>query len=347
MLWIEINAGVMKHHSLSLHLLHKSMALLLHSDPEVQRQIVELLLTTVGAHIFTVLRRQLASADEAEKANALRALHILEQHGRQQVERRPFSGLHFETLGALRIYIGNHELTAHEWASLNHSHAGWQKAQALLAYLLHYGQSGTTIEAALAAVWQDRATASAISRTLTAIRHVISELGGAEIAKRALISEQNRLWLSPIVCSSDAALFERAVQHAEQIEAEFGFDSALPNYQHACSLYGGNYLVTVDIYDEDIDDYRQQLMTTYLYLVERISEYYFSQQNIPRCIEWCLRGLRIRTTDEQLVVRLLDCYARQRRSNDIEQVYQRYRRHLRGIPDDDDEVERWMRQWRK
>ncbi|OAN40815.1 hypothetical protein A6A03_19280 [Chloroflexus islandicus] len=323
------------------------MALLLHNDPEVQRQAAELLLTTVGAHIFTVLRRQLASADEAEKANALRALQTLEQHGRQRVEQRPFSGLHFETLGALRIYVGNHELTAHEWAAFNRSHAGWQKAQALLAYLFHYGQRGMTIEAALAAIWQDRATASAISRTLTAIRYVIGELGGADLAKRALISEQNRLWLSPMVCSSDAALFERAVQYAEQIEAEFDFESALPHYQHACSLYGGNYLVMVDLYDEDIEDYRQQLITTYLYLVERISEYYFSQQNIPRCIDWCLRGLRIRATDEQLVVRLLECYARQRRSADIERLYQRYRRHLGGMPDDDDEVERWMRQWRR
>ncbi|GIV90521.1 MAG: hypothetical protein KatS3mg055_3039 [Chloroflexus sp.] len=333
----------MNTHSFICHLLHYCLPLLLHSDPLVQRQAGQLLLSTVGNDVFTVLRRWLSNHDRYDIA--LQALRVLERQSGLPVELRPFAGIHIETLGRFRVYIGNQELTSIQWTQINqNSHSGWQKAQALLGFLLHRGRGGATVEEILEAVWQRRAKANAVVRTFSALRNAIRVLGGEHLADQ-LVYEQKRFYLLPRYLTVDVDLFVRSVHLAEQVEEQHGIAAAITHYHHAASLYHGNYLVTLLLHDHDIEDYRHTLLSSLLYVVDRLSEYYFTQQQLLQCIEWCRHGIRFDPADEQLTVRLLECYAKQGDNLAIQRTYRRYCRALRDQPDADDEVVRWMQHW--
>ncbi|RMD80366.1 MAG: hypothetical protein D6823_03530 [Chloroflexi bacterium] len=330
--------------SFASHILKYCLPLLVHSDSQVQRQVTELLLATIGHEVFTILRRQLAE-EQADNITQ-QALKVLEQHSGLIAEIRAFVGIHFETLGLFRLYVNNHELAPSVWNQINQrSHSSWRKAQSLLGYLFHRGHRGATIDEVVTAVWKGQATSSSVIRTFSVLRNAIKLLGGEHFANKALFSDRQTLYLLPTLCTSDVDLFARSVQVAEQAEARDGTLAAVEHYQHAVDLYRGNYLVTVDIYDEDVDDYRYQLLNTYLYVVERVSEYYYSQQQFVRCIECCLRGLRFQPTEEVLTLRLLECYARQSNHAGIERTYRRYLHALHREPDPDDEVIRWIKDW--
>lgn len=323
-------------------LIELCLPLLIHPDESVQRQATLILMATFGTHTFTLLRRRLSHVDPRIRHEAEEALRTLERHSGHPVDYRPFRGIHIECLGAFRVYIDNQELLPHHWTQSNGSRAGSRKMQAVLAYLVHRGRHGATPDEILDAVWQKVRNAGALSRTLTALRRMIEQFGGAELAKRALAYAGGRYILQPSAYTSDVQAFEQAIRVAEQTESEYNLAMAAPIYRNACALYNGNYMANVEIAADDLDERRAELLNAFLNAIERQAEQAHLDGNDDRCVAVCRQGLRFDPSDEQITLWLLRSLARQQRISEMERAYRRYVRALAAPPDADDAVVRWM-----
>ncbi|MFQ3631054.1 AfsR/SARP family transcriptional regulator [Roseiflexus sp.] len=321
--------------------------LLLHPDEMVQRQAALVLMTTLGTRVFTLLRRRLSDSDARIQCEAKQALRSLERHSGQPVDYRPFRGIHIECLGVFRVYISNHELFPQDWAQTNSSRAGARKVQSVLAYLMHCGNRGASPEELLAVVWENNGNHSALARTLSALRRTIERLGGVELAESALLYTGDRYILSPAVYTSDVHMFIQSIRVAEETENEHDLATAVPMYRNACALYSGNYMATVGITADDVDERRTDLLNGFLNALERQAEHAWREGDDERCITLCRTGLKFDPSDEHLTLWLLRCLARQRRNHEIVRAYFRYLRSSGVSPDDDDDpVVRWMHAYR-
>lgn len=325
------------------HIIQTCIPLLLHSDEQVQRQTTLLLLTLYGTHAFTLLRRRLSDGNPYVRRDAEQALRVLGRQSGHPVDFRPFRGMHVECLGTLRVYIGNQEILSHEWAQANTSRAGRRKVQALLAYLVHRGRSGASADELRAAVWGTAGATGALARTLTALRQTVERFGGEQMANTLLISTNQRYLLAPDAYTSDVRAFEHTIHVAEQTEHDRDLAAAAPVYRHACDLYGGPYLADVDIFADEIEERRTELLNAYLHALERLAEHAYQQGDDEQCLAFCHRGIRFDPADEQLTLWMLRCHARWRNESEIARVFRRYLRALSAPPDDNDAVVRWMR----
>lgn len=324
------------------HMLQLCLPLLLHPDEHVQRQATLILLSLYSTHVFTLLRRRLGDNDPKVRSDAKRALQVLGRQSGYSVDPRPFRGMHIECLGTLRVYIGNREILAHEWAQSNVSRAGWRKVQAVLAYLIHRGRSGASADELHAAVWGSKVSNSALGRTLTALRQTIECFGSADLAARLLNFADQRYILVPDAYTSDVYTFEHTINVAEQTESDCGLKDAAPIYRRACDLYGGHYFATVDVVSDEVEERRTELLNAYINALERLVEYAYQQGDDEQCLALCRRGIRFDPTDDQLTLWMLRCHARQRNETEIARVFRRYLQALHVPPDEHDPVVRWM-----
>lgn len=323
-------------------LLDLCLPLLLYADEMVQRRTTLILMTIFGTHAFTLLRRRLGASDPDVCREATEALRVLERHSGHPAEYRPFRGIHIECLGTFQVYVGNQEILPHHWAQANGSRAGSRKVQAVLAYLVHRGRYGATSEEILAAVWDSTGSAGALARTITALRRTIEQFGSSELAERALVSADGRYILKPTAYTSDVQAFEQAIHVAEQTESERDLAMAAPIYRHACALYNGNYMATIKMVADDIEERRVELLNAFLNAIERQAEHEYQNGNDDRCLALCRQGLRFDPSDSAITLWKLRCLARQRRINEVKREYWRYLRSLGVPPDAEDSVVLWM-----
>ncbi|MGQ9875481.1 MAG: AfsR/SARP family transcriptional regulator [Chloroflexus sp.] len=331
-------------HSLTGHLLEYCLPLLLHSDEAVQQQATQLLLTTCGNNVFTLLRRQKECSDLEKVAS--QALQRLAWHSGHVLKPDQFRFMYLECLGTVNLFIGNRPISIHDWRQHNQSHAGWNKVLAVVAYLSYRGRQGATTDELIDIVWHGLAQKNTLARTIAGFRRIVRHFSNEQFAEKVLVFEQQRYILAPEFCVSDVDVLNHTIRYAEQQEHNGNELHALKAYAMACMLYRGTYLSSLDLHTDDIDLYREQLLHTFIFALERQVEFYRERTQYHRCIELCCKGLRYCPIDQDLTVYLLESYAALGLTAQIYQTYQRYRDLLQDNVESDDQVDQWMSRWR-
>lgn len=300
------------------------LPLLNHPDPEVRRQSATLLLATYGEHGLTYLRRLLDSETPAIQNAARSALLTVADTSGIHVELRPFRGVYVRCLGDLRVFINSYELQSGDWGNEDTGRAGGRKVQGLFAFLVHRAHQGATRNEIAEAVWGTQVSAVSISRTLGALRQVLTRYGSPDVTAELLITNRERVALNPGSYMCDADHFERTFELACQREDQEGLGSAQPLYHQVLSLYAGPYMAGFDRGSDWGQSRRDLLASSYVIAAERLAQHAYEHRSDRQCLNMSRQGLMVDPSDDDLTIWMLRAYARQDLWVDLERAYQAY-----------------------
>jgi DNA-binding SARP family transcriptional activator len=308
-----------------MNLLRLYLPLLSNHQPEVRHQACLLLLGTYGDHALTYLRRMAGDTDQQLRQEARLGLLAIAEISDVAVKMQPFRGMYVECLGRLNIYIGNHEMQPQDWGQAQGCRAGWQKVQAMLAYLIHCGRRGASRSALGAAAWEKSFSDTSFARTLTALQQAIKMYScDARISEPVLLVEGDHCLLDPQCYHTDVQLFERAYGLATEIERDQGLARAAPIYEQAIQLYSGPYMAGVAAAASWCRRRREHLMNSFVIAAERLAEHAYAGELYARCIDMCLLALDADPAADEIVAWLLRAYAGAEQYAELERAYRSY-----------------------
>lgn len=304
------------------------LPLLSHNQGIVRRQACVILLGTHGQRALTYLRRLLEHNDASIRRQALRGLQSIAEFTDLPVQLEPFAGMYIECLGRVRVYIGNHEVQPHEWMQPESGRAGWQKVQSLFAYLLHCGRRGATRKALGTAIWGASFSSSSLSRTLSALRHILIRLCGSEFVEQHLLITEQHCVLVPNGYTTDVQLFEQSFEMAGQVEYDQTLEAAVPLYQQAVQLYGGPYMLELPPSNTWVRQRRDMLTNDFVIAIERLVTHNYHSRRYAMCVQLCRRALEADETAEEITAWLLRSFAALNLRADLEHSYRAYLRSI-------------------
>jgi DNA-binding SARP family transcriptional activator len=117
------------------------------------------------------------------------------------------------------------------------------------------------------------------------------------------LDERVRLWL-------DVDEFERHAAAGRRLEAAGDVGGAVAAYERAVALYEGDFLAD-DPYEEWPGLTREQLLLTYLDVLDRLSACYFGQHQYGACVAMCRLLVARDPCREDAHRRLMRCHSRQ------------------------------------
>jgi DNA-binding SARP family transcriptional activator len=288
-----------------------------------------ILLGTYGQRALTYVRRLIDDADPQVRQNARLALLAIAEVTDLGVTFQPFRGMYVQCLGRMRVYIDNQEIQSQDWVQADHGRAGWQKVQAVFAYLIHSGRRGATRQAIGSAVWGGAFTPNSLSRTLATLRQTLIKTCGQPFVEQALMIGGDYCMLDPAYYHTDMQLFEHTFETAARTERESGLELAAPIYSQAMNLYGGPYLADVAHGTGWSQQQRDQLMQHFLLAAARLAEHAYSQRQYRQCIAICTAALDTDESADDIIIWLMRAYAQEGRHAELEHVYRRYARAVR------------------
>ena len=117
------------------------------------------------------------------------------------------------------------------------------------------------------------------------------------------LDQEIRLWL-------DVDEFELHAAAGRRLEAAGELAGAVASYERAAALYQGDFLA-----DDPYEDWpvlpREQLLLTYLDVLDRLSGCYFGQHQYGACVALCRQLVARDPCREDAHRRLMRCYSRQ------------------------------------
>jgi DNA-binding SARP family transcriptional activator len=310
-----------------MNLLRLYLPLLTNHQPEVRQQVCLLLLGTYGDQALTYLRRMINDADQHVRQDARLALLAMTEMGDLTVKVQPFRGMYVECLGRLKVYISNHEMQPQDWAQAQGGRAGWQKVQAMLAYLIHCGRRGASRAALGSAAWGGPFSETSFARTLTALQQALNMYaGGSQIIEQALVVEGDYCLLDTECYHTDVQFFERTYGLATKIEREQGLMQATPVYWQAIQLYGGSYMADITSARMWCRQRRDHLMNSFIIAADRVAEQAYADQQYHKCIGICRVALDADPTADEPVIWLMRAAAIAGQRAELEHAYCNYLR---------------------
>lgn len=298
------------------------LPLLVHSDVAVQRQATTILLTHYGNRALTYLRRLLDDPEFAEQARL--ALKNVSEISGLRVELRPFRGVYVRCLGDFQVFIDSRMIKPDEWGQSEGGKAGGRKVQGMFAYLAHCGAEGATRSEIAEAVWGGTASASSFARTLTALRQVLQQCGGEELATSLLYTDRQRCALNPDLYQSDADLLERTFDLATKTANIQGVEAALSFYQYVLDLYDGPYMEGIVGAQEWAAERGARLLRNVVLAGERLASAALHNGQAEQCLQYCQRVLAHEPRAVGVLSLLLRAGHRLGLPAEIQRAYQRY-----------------------
>lgn len=183
------------------------------------------------------------------------------------------------------------------------------RSLSLLKYLLLHHKQSLQREMLMDVFWPEAAPETARNNLNVAIYSIRRSLH--KITDIPLIVYENgtygfaynlQVWL-------DVEEFERSVQAGKRLESRNQVTSALAEYETAISLYKGDFLEE-NLYEEWTVIDRERLRITYLELLDRLSQIYFSQERYTACLTLCHLILSRDLCREDAHYRSMQCYSR-------------------------------------
>lgn len=303
-----------------------SLPLLINPHAEVRAQACAVLLATYGDRALLDLRRMTHDPDIRVRQQARTALEAFDTSTAHSQSSSPVESVYIECFGCLRIFIGCNMRRPQEWAALDTGRVGWQKMQAVFAYLVHCGRRGTSQAALGEAVWGANVSSAYIARTLAALRNVLEQIGGERLSRHALLISREHCALDVEAYRSDVQAFEQALDLAEQTDSFDGLAYAAPLYAQAMQYYGGAYLADVLPGNGWARERRAMFDRRFVAAAERYAEYLYAQRDDEQCVLVCQQALEIDQSAESVTAWLVRAAARQGEFGECEYAYRRYLR---------------------
>ncbi|MFN4218009.1 MAG: BTAD domain-containing putative transcriptional regulator [Candidatus Bipolaricaulia bacterium] len=179
---------------------------------------------------------------------------------------RPYPPLYVQTLGAFRVWRGEHEIAPSTW--------GREKALQLFQLLISHRDRPIHREQILEALWPDAYPAKAKASLRVALNALHRALEPTRHPHQQPFYVRYRgelLWLNPEAqVLLDADEFMRLIEEGHKIERHDPA-RALSLYRRALALYQGDYLPTC-LYEDWAKAERERLLTLYLTTAAHLAE---------------------------------------------------------------------------
>jgi two-component SAPR family response regulator len=308
------------------------LPLLINADPAVRRQAGVLLLATYGERGLTYLRRLLDDPSSEIRDQARAALLSVSETSGLNIALEPFRGIYVRCLGELQVFVHSREVLPQDWSQAEGGRAGSRKVQGIFAYLVHCGRRGAGRAELADAVWGAPVSAASFSRTLGALRQMLTQLGSPEFAQQALVVDRDHCALSPGVYLCDADHFERTYDLATQREDRGGLAEAAALYHQVISLYDGPYMQDLPRASDWGTERRTLIANSFVIAAERLASYAREQGNDRQCVLFCRKALEVDPAADDVVAILLRAYDHLGLRVDLEGAYRRYLDHAEVDP---------------
>jgi DNA-binding SARP family transcriptional activator len=214
--------------------------------------------------------------------------------------RRPGPRLTVHLLGQLKVRLD--DVPVDGWPS--------GRGRSLFKYLVTHRDPWPRREVLMDVFWPDAPPAAARNSLNVAV-HGLRRAFRAGAADPVVVLEggayrlDQRIWLW-----LDVDEFEAHAAGGRRHEAAGDLDAAVAEYERALALYQGDLMA-----DDPYEDWpvlpREQLLLTYLDVLDRLSGLYFGQHQYGACVALCRLLVQRDPCREDAHRRLMRCYARQ------------------------------------
>ena len=183
-----------------------------------------------------------------------------------------------------------------------------QKILSLLAYLLYHHQRPLHREMLMAKFWGDSTSDSARNSLNVAIFKIRQLFKSIKPEEEVLRHDHGTYQIEPrLALVSDVEAFMADWKKGRATEYAQGLEAALPYYHRAVALYQGDFLEGIR-QEEWCESERDSLMETYLFILNRLSNYFFQQQSYLASANVCHKILEKDSCLEETHQRLIVCY---------------------------------------
>ena len=160
-----------------------------------------------------------------------------------------------------------------------------EKNNALLAYLLYLKDSTIHRERLMSRFWGSNSPSSARNSLNVAMHNLRRHLHSIFPYKNFFQYNNDKYSINPcleIVTDTDG--FKAHWQKGRMLELQHGLKQAVPVYQKASSFYKGDFLKDIH-YDEWCEQERENLLETYLFILDKLGFYYLKNGAFEAAIE--------------------------------------------------------------
>ncbi len=230
------------------------------------------------------------------------------------VERTNNTLVIVRSLGTFNVRVGPVEIGQERWVSA--------KARDLLAFFVTFRRERVPLDRILEALWSgtDSRGKMAFHTALYRLRQALRVFG--QSAKFILV-EAGEYWLDAAYFQIDVDEFDATLAKARATNGEEAFQW----YQHAISLYHGEYLA--NLYYEWVFPERRRLIEAYINALQSCAEYLLSSGGYPQALEYLQIALNIDPLMEDFHCLAMRCYAAMGDRAGLMRQYQQLQQILR------------------
>jgi DNA-binding SARP family transcriptional activator len=217
---------------------------------------------------------------------------------KEKVDAPVSSTLAVYCLGPFRVYQNDQPIT--DWNSL--------KSKSIFKYLVTNRETPIGKEILMDVFWTDADPDAArrnLHQAVYSLRQILrrdqSDFQHIRFQDDCyLLNPEMDVWL-------DFKEFEKHAQAGQRFEAAGRFEEAMAEYGVAEGLYQGDFLEE-DLYEDWPRVQRDHMRSTYLDIVDRLSEYYEGRREYTTAIALCQKVLAQDNCYEEAHLRLMQCY---------------------------------------
>ncbi|MFH1143693.1 MAG: BTAD domain-containing putative transcriptional regulator [Candidatus Eisenbacteria bacterium] len=289
----------------------------LSSDPreEVRLQVVGLLAQIGGTQARAALTR--ISRGETERPSARRA--------GAELARVPRQSLHLETLGSLRVRVGETPIPDARWRS--------SRARRLFLFLLLQRFRWTTAEEVIEALWPETEVEKArgnLWQSVYQLRRILEPDLAEPRASRYVRVEETGYRLEPgDRCTYDVISFEDAIRKADRLAAAGRARAAEPLYREALDICRGDFLAECP-YEDFLVSQREHLRERFIHAAMRLIEICAAGRRAADVIPLCRRALQDDPYNETLYCHLIEAQLRLGHRHEALESYRQVEAGLTG-----------------
>ncbi len=204
-------------------------------------------------------------------------------------------------LGPFRVY--QNEQLVEKWQG--------HKCKSLFKYLVIHRERPIHREILMDLFWQEADPEAARKNLHQAIFNLRQTLQtGCPDFAHILLEDGCYSFNPELEVCLDSEAFTRHYQTGQRLERQDYLPQAMKEYELADSLYEGEPLAE-DLYEEWTTVHRENLKHTHLDILDRLSQFYFDQEQFALCITFCHKLLAEDNCREDAHRRLMRCYFRQ------------------------------------
>ena len=184
------------------------------------------------------------------------------------------------------------------------------KGKAILKYMVAgYGRP-INKSVLLETFWRDADPEAALKNLYVAIHGLRQAFKALQADFSYILYYDEHYFLNPDVdVWIDVEEFYRRFHAGQSLEHKGMLGEAIQEYEAAESLYQGEFLAE-DLYEDWAIPVRQDINNNYMIMLERLSQYYYTNNRYRICIQYCQKMLSIDTCQEDAHRRLMCCYMR-------------------------------------